>query len=294
MIFDLDLRAGSYLEPLLQIAVALWAFLVVVFETVTLRKSPGNLTVRDRVFRYTWLFVDSCLAECELEEGILPDLVRQASGIVVELGPGSGNQVSRYDASKVTKIFGIEPNVGLHDKLRVRVKESNLEDIYTIVPCGIENVPELAKYGIVHESVDTVLTCSVLCSVPQPEATVRHMYQLLKPGGKLIAYEHVRSDDFVSRIVQCASVPFSLWLNSLLKLLLAAISKMSPQNANSLMAHTDVYNLVWPYATGNCHLNRPTGRYLQDAGSWSKIDLEFPTREDASSLVPGISGQLIK
>lgn len=131
-------------------------------------------------------------------------------GIVVEIGPGSGSQASRYDASKLTKIYGIEPNACLHDKLRVRIKEAKLDDIYTIVPCGIQDVSELEKYGISRESVDTVLTCQVLCSVPQPEEAVRHMYNILKRGGKLIVYEHIRSQDLVSRTVQSVSLSLAL------------------------------------------------------------------------------------
>lgn len=237
------------------------------------------------------MMIDAKVAQREVDEDRVPNLVCQASGIVVEIGPGSGNQVSRYDASKVTKIYGIEPNVTLHDKLRVRIKESKLDDIYIIVPYGIENVVELEKYGISRESVDTLLTCQVLCSVPQPEATVRHMYRLLKPGGKMIAYEHIRSYDFISRTVQSASMPV-LFGRSLLKP--AVKPKLKPKNANSFMAHTDFYNLVWPYGLGNCHLDRPTERYLQNAGSWSKIDLKLPTREDAWSVFPRVTGQLIK
>lgn len=129
---------------------------------------------------------------------------------MVELGPGSGNQASRYDASKVTKIYGIEPNAGLHEKLRTRIKQAKLDDIYTIIPCGVENVSELEKYGISEESVDTVLTCQVLCSVPEPEETAHHLYRLLKRGGKLIAYEHIKSQDSVSRTVQGPSILFLL------------------------------------------------------------------------------------
>lgn len=154
--------------------------------------------------------IESKIAQRELEENRVPKLVAQASGIVVEIGPGGGSQLSRYDASKVTKIYGIEPNAGLHDQLRARVKEVKLDDIYTIVPCGIDDVSELEKYGISHESVDTMLTCQVLCSVPEPEKTLHHMYRLLKHGGTLIAYEHIRSRDFVSRTVQSASSFFFL------------------------------------------------------------------------------------
>ena len=34
----------------------------------------------------------------------VPKLVASASGVVVEVGPGNGNQVGRYDKSKVTKV----------------------------------------------------------------------------------------------------------------------------------------------------------------------------------------------
>ena len=35
----------------------------------------------------------------------LPSLVASASGVVVELGPGSGNQLGRYDKKKVKKVL---------------------------------------------------------------------------------------------------------------------------------------------------------------------------------------------
>lgn len=191
----------------------------------------------------------------------------------------------------MTRIYGIEPHPAFHDKLRVRIKEAKLTDIYTIVPCGIDDASELQKYGISRESIDTVLTCQVLCSVPQPEETARHLYRLLKRGGKLIAYEHIRSQDTVSRAVQGAS----------LRLHLAKIlpnppvkSKNETRDVDSYVARTGLYNLVWPYGAGNCHLDRPTDRYLQNAGAWSKIDLEIPTHEDAWQVLPRVSGQLIK
>ena len=156
------------------------------------------------MFNFFDVDIDSRIAQRELEEDRVPKLVAQASGIVVEIGPGTGSQACRYDASKVTRIYGIEPNAGFHDKLIVIIKEAKINDIYKIVPCGIEDASELEKYGITRESIDTVLTCQVLCSVPQPEETVRHLYRLLKRGGKLIAYEHIRSKDTVSRTVQGA------------------------------------------------------------------------------------------
>ena len=34
----------------------------------------------------------------------VPKLVASASGVVVEVGPGNGNQIGRYDKEKVTKV----------------------------------------------------------------------------------------------------------------------------------------------------------------------------------------------
>ena len=118
------------------------------------------------------------------------------------MGPGSGNQLSRYDKSAITKIFGVEPNEHLHHALRQTIKETGLSDIYTIVPCGVEDFDTLREYGIMEKSIDTVMSVQVFCSVPRPEVMVKAMYRLLKPGGQMIVYEHVRSEDWVSRLVQ--------------------------------------------------------------------------------------------
>jgi tRNA A58 N-methylase Trm61 len=125
--------------------------------------------------------------------------------VVLELGPGSGNQLHRFDTSKVSKIYGIEPNIDLHEALRATVKKTNLDDIYTIIPHGAEDVKSFERYKIAPNSVDTILSIQVLCSVPNPTAIVRHLYQYLKPGGKMIVYEHVQSKDFVTRTLQSKS-----------------------------------------------------------------------------------------
>lgn len=132
----------------------------------------------------------------------IPALVSEASGIVLELGPGIGSQLMRYNTSKITKIYGVEPNVDLHKSLRENIKTSGLSDVYEIVACGIEDVVELEKHGVVLGSIDTVLSVQVLCSVPDPDAMLRRLYALLKPGGQLIVYEHVKSKDMISSMVQ--------------------------------------------------------------------------------------------
>lgn len=127
-------------------------------------------------------------------------------------GSGMGSQIPRYDKSKVTKIYGIEPTANLHGALRTKVRQCGLESVYEIVPCGIEDVAGLRKHGISLASADTVMSMQVLCSVPEPEEMVRRLYALLKPGGQMIVYEHVRSKDWVSRFVQ-SEFPLPLLLH---------------------------------------------------------------------------------
>ena len=100
------------------------------------------------------------------------------------------------------KIYGVEPNIALHKSLREKIKTCGLSDVYEIVACGIEDVGELEKRGIVLGSIDTVLSIQVLSSVPDVEGTLRRLHGLMKPGGQFIVYEHVRSTDVVSAMVQ--------------------------------------------------------------------------------------------
>ena len=141
------------------------------------------------------------------QETPVPALVAQASGVVLELGPGIGSQLPRYDKSKITKVYGVEPCLHLHGALREEIKSAGLADIYEIVSCGIHDVEGLRKHGITRETIDTVLSVQVLCSVPEPDQVMRQLYAMIKPGGQLIVYEHVRSSDSLSRVVQSKSCP---------------------------------------------------------------------------------------
>ena len=125
-----------------------------------------------------------------------------AYGVIVELGPGSGNQLPRMDISKVEKVYGVEPVASLHAALRLSIKENKMNDIYQIVPCSVEDETQMERYGIAPGTIDTIISIQVLCSVPHPQATMKSLYNLLKPGGQLIIYEHVQNKDFVTRQMQ--------------------------------------------------------------------------------------------
>jgi SAM-dependent methyltransferase len=120
-------------------------------------------------------------------------LMALASGVVLDIGPGSGEWVFAFDKSKVTKIYGVEPNKDHHGLLKQRVKTAGLEEVYVICPVGVEELSQGKgmEWEVAKESVDCVVTIQCLCSVPQPRKMMGELYGYLKEGGTWILYEHV-------------------------------------------------------------------------------------------------------
>ena len=85
-------------------------------------------------------------------------LIEQAYGVVLEVGPGSGEWVGLYDKEKVTRIYGVEPNADHHVKLRQRIIEAGLGDVYVICGVGVEN---LGEKWVKKGDVDCVVTVSL-------------------------------------------------------------------------------------------------------------------------------------
>lgn len=133
----------------------------------------------------------------------VPTLVSNASGITIDLGPALGNQIPSFDQDKVSHVYGIEKNPFFLKGLQKRIQEFKIQDKYTVISCGIEDTNTLEGYNVKDNNVDTILCIQVLCSVSDPEAVARGLYKLLKPGGKLIFWEHHRNHDMVTGVMQC-------------------------------------------------------------------------------------------
>ena len=127
--------------------------------------------------------------------GTVNPLLAQAKGVVLDLGPGSGvwmNELGEaHKAGQITKIYGVEPNTLFHPELRRKAKAAGLEDVYEPVGALVQ---DLETVGVKKESIDTVITVHVLCSVGnQTEEIIRCLYEYLKPGGQWLVFEHVTS-----------------------------------------------------------------------------------------------------
>lgn len=124
------------------------------------------------------------------------DACNGISGVVLEVGPGSGLWASVFAhpslAQGITKIYGVEPNAAHHGELRQRIAAAGLGDKYEVMPCGIE---DLAASGRVEKgSVDCVVSILCMCSIPEPEKHAKELFGYLKHGGRWFVYEHVRCE----------------------------------------------------------------------------------------------------
>ncbi|KAL5116408.1 hypothetical protein ACEQ8H_005644 [Pleosporales sp. CAS-2024a] len=104
---------------------------------------------------------------------IVPSLVQAATGLVLELGPGPGNQLHRFNVTNVDCIYGVEPNRHYEEIIDAKVANHGLQDKYKLVIAGIEDSDVLRAKGIAKGSMDTVLCIQVLCAVKDPQMVMR-------------------------------------------------------------------------------------------------------------------------
>ena len=96
-------------------------------------------------------------------------LVPQAEGLVVEVGIGSGLNLPHYDAGKVIKVIGIDPDEHMWKAGRDRVRLSAVP--VERVGLSGEQIP-LDKH-----MADTVLVTYSLCTIPDAVAALKRLYQ---------------------------------------------------------------------------------------------------------------------
>ena len=112
--------------------------------------------------------------------------VSQATGEVLEIGIGSGLNLSHY-GDAVTSITGVDPAAELTAKAHERASALS-------VPVQVLGISG-ESLDLDNNSFDSVVCTWTLCSIPNPYRAVAEMHRVLKPGGKLIFVEHGRSDE---------------------------------------------------------------------------------------------------
>ncbi|KAI1284184.1 S-adenosyl-L-methionine-dependent methyltransferase [Xylaria sp. FL0933] len=204
---------------------------------------------------------------------------------------GRKNKKKRANTARsaITRVYGVEPNPAHHAALRRAVEAAGLQDVYEIVPVGIEDLCSSSSSSsssssfsssdngggkgkkekekaekkwdgnIAPQSVDCIVSILCLCSIPDPQRHIRELYELLRPGGRWYVYEHVKARN--------------MWY---------------------IRLYQRIINVFWPRFIGGCELCRPTEKTITETGPWSKIDVGQPVDEQWYGTVPHVLGIFTK
>ena len=117
----------------------------------------------------------------ELRQKLLAD----ASGRVLEVGSGTGANLPYYGPG-VESLTVTEPEPAMLRRLEQRVREQAPKA--KVVRAPAEQLP------FEDEAFDVAVSTLVLCGVDDQARALGELRRVLRPGGRLIFIEHVRSD----------------------------------------------------------------------------------------------------
>jgi len=143
------------------------------------------MTLRSRFFAMTY---DRQMAKVE-KAGLgacRERLLAAASGHVLEIGAGTGSNL-RYYGPAVESLTLTEPEAPMMRRLERKAGEQ--APGATVLRAPAEDLP------FDDESFDVAVSTLVLCGVDDQPRALRELRRVLRPGGRLLFIEHVRSDD---------------------------------------------------------------------------------------------------
>ena len=148
-------------------------------------------------------------------------LLAGLSGVVCEIGAGQGLNFARYPAT-VSRLVAVEPEPTLRAAARDAARAAHVP--VAVVAADARSLP------LADGACDAVVASLMLCSVDSQGAVLAEVARVLRPGGVLAFYEHVRSSHTLVGAVEDLATP------------------------------------LWTRLAGGCHPNRDTPRAISEAG----------------------------
>jgi len=113
-------------------------------------------------------------------------LIAGAAGATLEIGAGTGLNLQHYPEA-VSRLVLVEPDRHMRRKLGRRLEAVGRTAEIMDAAAGALPFPDA--------SFDTVVATYVLCSVPDQQEALAEIARVLKPDGRFLFLEHVRSAD---------------------------------------------------------------------------------------------------
>ncbi len=174
-------------------------------------------------------------------------VVSQARGRVLEIGAGTGSNLGHY--APEAELVLTEPETPMARRLQRRVRELGRDAEVLQAPSEALPFPD--------DSFDAVVATLVLCTVPDPDATLAELGRVLRPGAPLLFLEHVRAAD------------------------------------PALARRQDRWQPLWGRIGHGCHCNRATLGSIERAG-FDLVDVRHDRLPKANSIVrPVILGRAL-
>lgn len=146
-------------------------------------------TLLQKFYQATWgqvfaKFYDSYFQKAEQAglSSLRSRLLAHAKGKTLEIGAGTGLNLPHYPAA-VTELVLTEPSLAMRTILEKKIRPASQIKIQT---ARAESLP--FPLG----SFDTVVATFVLCTAP-PTQALAEIVRVLKPGGRFLFLEHIRS-----------------------------------------------------------------------------------------------------
>jgi SAM-dependent methyltransferase len=180
------------------------------------------------------------LAELAGGQRLRRELLAGLAGRVLEIGGGTGANLRHYPPG-VQQVTVVEPEGHLRSgcERAARRAQARVE----VLAAFAERLP------LPDSSFDAAVSSLVLCSVTDQESALAELMRVIRPGGQLRFYEHVRSPGLVGRLQDAVDAP-------------------------------------WGLIAGGCHLNRDTVTAVASAGFVVLEMRAMPTRV-AGVPIPG-------
>ena len=134
---------------------------------------------------------------------IRQQIIPLAQGIVLEIGVGSGANFLHYDPATVSKLYALEPNIGMIRLAEKRRQRTNLN--VEFLDLAREHIP------LDDGSIDTAVSTFTLCTIPGIVEAIREIRRVMRLDGKLIFFELGLSPDIAVRRWQKRLEPVHHW-----------------------------------------------------------------------------------